>query len=266
MPAAIPAPLPSWSKWAIALGATPSSYLVSLLTYLGSTTDVTDPAPGVWMHIQAVFIDTFSNRTADEMVVTFDLANITGGGLDSSWTSGDFSTAEAPLVSICTQWMAHASAQVTCKELRWYPRSFNPYTNPKPFPPSGPPVHVTPVNVIGGVSAPIPHQIAVTHTEKTTYPKHWGRCYWPAPAYSASLFGSGGLLTTAFVDAWALAVKTAYDTLIAAEFYPLVPTTTVGGVASRSLLGITAIQVDDIADVQRRRRAWSGVHKTSIPV
>lgn len=265
-PPLIPAPLPAWKKWALQLGATPSSFLVDLLDYLSPLSPAEAEDAGEWRHVQAVFVDTFSNRTADEMIVTFDIANITAGSIDSSWTSGDYDTVDAALSSLCNQWAAHMCSQVTAHELRYYRRSYNPYTTAKPFPDSGPPEHVFSMGYVGALDGQIPHQIAVTHTELTAWPRHWGRCYWPAPAYSAGTFGSGGLLAATFVDAWAAAIEDIYNTLAGDEFFPLVATTTVGGVVSRQLLGVQKVQVDDIADVQRRRRAWAGVHKATLPV
>lgn len=262
----IPSPLPPWSKWAIALGATPSSYLVQFLTYLGTMNDATSPSPGEWRHLQLVFSDNVTNDPADEMIVTLDLANITGGGLDSSWTTQDYTTTDLHVGNLMISWAAHMDSGVTAKEIRYYRRSYNPYSNQQPFTLGGPPDHVHPVNYQGTQTGPIPHQIAVTHTEITTFPRHWGRAYWPAIAYAGSTFAAGGKLANTAVDAICTGIQDNYQLLQNAEFFPCVPTTQALGVASRQLLGITAIQVDNVLDVVRRRRAAATTYRKQIPI
>lgn len=264
-PGSIPAPLPKWSKWALALGATPNSFLVNALTYLGSINATTDPTPGEWRHVQMVWTDTVSGLKADEMIVTFDIANITNGGLDSSWTTQDYSTVTAQLAALFENWAAHMDSTVNSKEIRYYRRAYNPYSVADPYPPSGPPEHVDPWVAVGADIRPMPHQVAVTHSEITTYPRHWGRAYWPALGATSSMVG-GGRLSSTFVDAWATELQTVYDNLMTAEFFPCVPTTRVNGVASRQLLGVQSIQVDNVADIIRRRRARQTTYRKVLPV
>jgi hypothetical protein len=263
-PSSIPAPLPSWSKWAISLGATPNSYLVQALTYLGQLGSATDPNPGEWRHVHFVWTNNATGDTADDEIITMDIANITGGGLDSSWTDADYTAVDVELVFLMQAWMAHCSPWLHCKELRYYRRAFNPYTDTKPFAVSGPPEHVTPVTGQGSAATGMTPQVAMTHTEKTTYPKHWGRSYWPALAATGNL--NGPYIADAVVDAWALSVHNTYEALGAKEFFPCVPTTTALGVPSRNLLGVTAVQVDNIADVIRRRRVHTTTHRSSLPL
>jgi len=45
-----------------------------------------------------------------------------------------------------------------------------------------------------------------------------------------------------------------------------VPTTQVNGVASRQLLGIAKIQVDNVPDVVRRRRPRTTTYRKVLPV
>jgi hypothetical protein len=267
VPATIPAPLPKWSRWAIELtGATSSSYLVSFLEFLGQMGSTSDPAAGEWRHVQVVYTDAITNEVADEMVITFDIANITNGGIDSSWTAADYQTCDVQFDSLLGAWGAHMDPHVVSKEVRYYRRAFNPYSDQKPFPPSGPPEHVHPFVQVGTATSSLPHQLAVTHSEKTTYPRHWGRVYWPALGYATTAFANGGVLATGFVDAWAGACSAFYDNLMSQEFFPCVPTTQVNKVPSRQLLGIQAIQVDDVADIIRRRRRRSPSYKVSTPV
>lgn len=266
VPATIPSPLPKWSKWAISLGATPSSYLVSFLDYLGTMDDSNGPQPGEWRHVQIVYTNTLTNLAADEFVVTMDLANITNGGIDASWTSSDYATTDAQLVNLIASTLPVAAPHTLCKEIRYYRRVFNPYSNFRPFPPSGAPDHVHSVNAPGTATSSTANQVAVTHTERTTYPRHWGRAYWPANGHGTTIVAAGGMIASGMVDAIATGVQAAYDALSVAEFFPLIATTTVGGVASRNLLGVTAIQVDNVFDVQRRRRPFSATYRKILPV
>ena len=260
----IPNPLPKWSRWAIQLGATPNSYLVQFLDYLGEMKDSSDPSPGVWMHIQVVVANNQTQLKADEMIITFDVVNITGGGLDSTWTQSDFDQVIGALNNLCMDWTVQMSHDCTFTEQRYYARSYNPYTISEPFTKSGPPVQVAQIGLVGQQPTPLAHQTAATHTEITPFPKHWGRAYWPAPG--AGVFGNAGYFNNAFVDDWCNSVHSAFDGLADAEFFLTVPTTQALGAPSRQLLGVTAIQVDNVPDVIRRRRPWATTHRTSLPL
>jgi hypothetical protein len=258
-PAIIPTPLTNWQKWALEFGATPSSYVMDLLSYLGSSHTSEDPAAGEWRHVQIIWDDVSSGLPADAMVTTLDLSNITGGGLDSTWTSADYTTCDGILTTLVNAWGGLCDDHVHSREIRYYKRLFNPYSNPKPFAPSGPPEHVLPLVVNGTQPQAMPHQVAFTHTEKTTFPKHWGRSYWPA--FAAGSIVAGGLVSNTVVDSWCTAVHTAYAALGAAEFFPTVPTTQVDHVPMRMLLGVTSVQVDNVADVIRSRRRHTTTYR-----
>jgi hypothetical protein len=107
-------------------------------------------------------------------------------------------------------------------------------------------------------------QCAMTHTEKTTYPRHWGRAYWPF--VGSQLIAPSGHFDTVHVDAHAAALQSVYHNLMVAEFFPCVPTTMALKVPSRNLLGITSIQVDNVADVVRRRRTHQTTYKKELSV
>lgn len=265
-PTTIPSPLPKWAKWAIALGATPTSPIVNLLTYLGTTTDSSDPAAGTWMHCQLVWDDVVSNQTADRMIVTIDVVNITSGHIDSSWTEDDFTTVDGHLGSILDNWSAIAQVGVNAREIRYYPRQFNPYGNAHPFTDGGPPIRVTPHAAMGSQTGQCGHQLALSTTEVTTYPKHWGRMYMPAPGCGGTVYTAGGRVSNVTVDSWATAISGIYADMMDDEFFPVVPTTTVNGVPSRSLLGVQAIQVDNVPDVIRRRRPFATTYRKLVPL
>lgn len=265
MPATIPSPLPKWSKWAIAIGATPNSYLVSFLTYLGTMGHSTDPSPGEWRHVHLRAKNNVTLVKADEVLVTLDLANITNGGIDSSWTAGDYAITDPILTELLDSWATLMAPDYSWSEIRYYRRAYNPYTMSQPFTLSGPPDHVVAHSAPGLGTARIASQVAMTHTEVTTYPHHWGRSYWPAPASVPNL-GTGAYFTQGAVDTWAAELQRVYDELMVAQFFPCVPTTQVQKQPSRQLLGVQAIQVDDVPDIVRRRRLRNTTYRKLLPV
>jgi hypothetical protein len=61
-------------------------------------------------------------------------------------------------------------------------------------------------------------------------------------------------------------VSTRYGALMAAEFFPVVPVTQVDKLASRGLLTVQEIQVDNVPDVIRRRRIAATGYRKILPV
>lgn len=265
LPQSFPTPLPAWKKWALTIANAPNTFLSSFLEFLEPISTTQDPTPGEWRHIQLVFENTVTNLKADEQVVTIDIANITNGAIDSTWTDADYTVVGGTLKNLINQWSAHMSSDISSKEIRYYRRAYNPYSDSKPFPPSGPPERVDPYVVAGQDIRVIAHQVAVTHTELVAFPRHSGRSYWPSPGGTA-VFAAGGYLDTTFVDAWGTAVHDNYQTLQDNEFFPCVPTTQVNKVASRQLLGVHQVQVDNVPDVVRSRRPRTTTHRKVLPI
>jgi hypothetical protein len=144
-------------------------------------------------------------------------------------------------------------------EMRFYKRFFNPLSVVEHFAKSGPPQIVYSMITPGtGITYQAP-QVALTTTERTTYPAHWGRNYWPHP--SGAGIQAGGYLAAANVDAWCTAVRDCYSALMAAEYFPVVPITQVNGVTTRGLLTVTQLQMDNLFDVIRRRRPSKSTYK-----
>jgi hypothetical protein len=200
------------------------------------------------------------------MVTTLDIANITGGTIDSTWTDADYTTVNTKVAALASAWLAgFAQSRLRHKQTNYYVRAFNPMSNPKPFAISGPPEKIfTSGQAATGTPATIQaNQLAFTTTERTAYPRHWGRNYWPLPA-NTHLSLQGGISNTA-VDALATAVQQQYAGLMAAEFFPVVPVTQVQKAAVRGLLTVSAIQVDNVPDVIRRRRIASVGYRKILP-
>lgn len=266
-PSPIPAPLPPWARALIQIAPLIPNFLQELLEFIGVLEDATSDTPGEWRQVQLVFRDAASVDTADRMITTLDIVNITGGLVDGTWTDGDYTTVNTEIDGLVTTWcQSFGQGRLRHVESRYYRRAFNPMTQTAPFAPTGPPDKIFVGTAAGAAPAAenMPSQVAVTHTEKTAYPRHWGRMYWPFPR--ASMVTSAGYVSSQNVDQWAAAVQQRYATLMAAEFFPVVPVTSALKVPTRGLLTTSAVQVDNIFDVIRRRRINAVTHRASLPV
>jgi len=216
------------------------------------------------MHVQLVGQPLASTERADDFVTTLDIVNITGGNVDSSWTSADTTAVQVLLDPFMASWATRMSNDYRWRETRFYKRSFNPYTLDEPFVRSGPPQVVYPVTHPGtGTEFQAP-QVAVTTTDRTPYPRHWGRNYWPHPR--ASLTSSGGYMAAGNVDSWCTAVHGLYSNLMAAEFFPVVVVTQMDKQPLRGLLTVSSVQMDNVFDVVRRRRSARTTYRKVLPL
>jgi len=242
--------------------------LQEVLSYIGKLFHADDPEPSVWMHVQAIGQPVTSTERADDFVTTFDVVNITGGQVDSSWTTADTGRLATHLGGLCNEWATNMSSDYEWRELKMYRRFFNPYSIAEPFGISGPPFITYPSPAPGLANSYQAPQVAVTTTERTAYPGHWGRNYWPHPR--ATTVSSGGYILTANVDAWATSVATAYKALMTEEFYPVVPVTTYKqgavSVPTRGLLTVNEIQMDNLFDVMRSRRPKTATYKKRLTI
>lgn len=219
-----------------------------------------------WRHIQVVFKPVGSTDAADKAITTFDVANITGGQIDNSWTDADYTAVRDRILALATAWAGWMQSGYQLSEIRFYRRRFNPLGINEPFVKSGSPERVYLYSQAGSSTAYQARQVSWTTTERTTYPRHWGRNYWPFPGAGASQTNSVGLIPSATVNTWGAAVHDTYAQLMAAEFFPVVPVTQVDKTPTRGLLTVSAVQMDDIPDVVRRRRNKMGVVKYNAPV
>jgi hypothetical protein len=263
-PSPIPAPLPPWARALLQLEPFIQPFLLNFVEHLAALKAADDPAPDEWRHVQCIFRDPADDDTRNICVTTFDIVNITGGAVDSTWTTGDYDTVEFFLDAICANWATHMQPRFRLVEKRYYRKTFNPLVIEKPFPPGGPPVHISTTQHNGTATGNMPPQVAVTSTDKTPYRRHWGRNYWPAPA--GITCDATGRIGTSVVDAFALTLQDQYAGMMQAEFFPVVPVTQVDKVPTRGLLTLSEIQVDNVFDVQRRRRSHLATHKAVFPL
>jgi hypothetical protein len=246
--------------------------LLEPLEFLGGIGDVNASSSNEWRHLQFVFNWTGNIDPADKMITTMDLVNVTGGLVDNSWTSGDYTTCDAAIDTMISALGPHLNTNLIIERVNYYRRAFTalpsapipPGDRDHPFTVSGPPDHVRIFGGAGSGGAGFPSQVSVTTTERTAYPRHWGRNYWPGPK-AADMAGTGQLSALA-VDAYCQAVHDAYQTLSAAEFFPVVPVTQMQKAPFRGLLSVSEVQVDSVLDVVRRRRAHTAAYKKVLPL
>jgi hypothetical protein len=261
---AMPAPLPPWAKWLVRAvewsGAL--QYLYDLLStnHQGGVDDVD------WRRVHLIWNRSSpSGAPEDQAMVTLDLLNITSGAIDTTWTNSDFTTCETALDTMVNTIGGYQNSNHTLVAYKWYRKRFNDLTNPKPYQPSLNPVRIQAKTIAGQVGTlPMPYQVACSVTEKTAFPRHWGRVYWPG-IVSSTIQAAGGRWSTTFVDTIAGAFNTAYNTLATAGFYPVVPVTQVNKLPARGLLGVEKVQVDDVPDVIRSRRPRQVAYRKILP-
>lgn len=203
---------------------------------------------------------------SDVAQCAFHIVNITAEEPDPSWITADYTTCEARLDTWFTTIKAQMNTDWTLKEYRWY--RFGPL-----FKANGSPRRVTTKGTVAtGTGARLPDQVAATITLKTVHRKSWGRVY--VPGIGAQALGSGGRWSNAITTNYANATGVLVNGLATDDFglcvFSRKGTTydsegkivTPAGAA----LGITQVQVDDVPDVQRRRRANAPAVRTQISV
>ena len=239
-----------WAKYLVRATAEALSLFEAFFQY---GADV-DPDELQWMRLHVIGTRATPGGTIeDDAIMTFDLVNITGGAVDTTWTTGDFEDVEDLMDTFWASMVSGLSPKLTISEYRWYRKQFAPpgttypSGNPQYFLASGQPERITSTTHLGTGSGAqqVPFQVALSVTEKTALAKHWGRWYIPNPGIT--MFDAFGRI--AGYDFVADKVEILYAGLGDAELYPVVPSG-----AHQSLLGVSSIQVDDVPDVQRSRR------------
>lgn len=169
--------------------------------------------------------------------------NTTSGSLDATWTSADFAAAESAFTTFWTAVSAMIPNDVRLIEQRWYP--FGPGVV-KPNPPS----RVTAVSPMQGSfgTASVAHQLASTVTLRTALRRHWGRFYMPL---GGAVNATGGTIDSSNCDTIANAARTLLTGPGTAQ--GVVPV--VWDKVHHRAYGVTAIEVDSVPDIIRRRRA-----------
>lgn len=254
-----PAPLPPWMKWGLRVLPAVWGAASALLDYSGEDQGET---PLQWRRLAVEWQRATPAGTVDDHAFcTFDFVNITGGNVDTSWVTTDYTTIEAAADIYFDVVRGLQSSGHVLVFYKWYVMQFaDPMLPNRRFLPTGPPVRITPRNKPGLTTGALPYQVALSVTERTAIAKHWGRHYLPGISESMTS-GEEGRWAASVTSSIANACHAFFETCASAELFPVVVSTQaqvnappapadLGG----SLLGITHIQVDDIPDVIRRRR------------
>lgn len=261
MPAPIVYPISHLVKWGIRV--IPPLYVLgeSLLDQLDDS-----ETPLEWRQLQCVFERTPTAGTSDDFAVcTFDLLNLTSGAIDTTWDTGDYTAAETIFDAYWNAVKPLMSGTHKMKEYRWYRRAFAPVMSQSHrFAAGGPPQRITAKSIVGtaGVAAQA-WQVAMTVTERTPWARHWGRWYMPGLAVTLS---AAGRISSTDTTTQATAAGVLLNALHDAQLPLVVPSTQADNVLSGYLLGVTETQVDDVPDVQRRRRPRAVVTRVRVPL
>jgi hypothetical protein len=180
--------------------------------------------------------------------------NLTAGELDTTWTSTDFSTVEGAIETMWTGFGSSIGPEYRLEEHRWY--GFGPTVLP-PNPPARVTTIATPIVGTGtGIQA---HQVATTVTLRTALRRHWGRIYVPL---SPTALQAGGELTDAGVDSLAGSARTGLMVTPATQGI----TPVVYDRARKLVFGVSAIEMDSVPDIIRRRRVRTTGYKKIFTV
>lgn len=265
-----PNPVTVWSKGVSAFRDYVQHYRDETLEWLGVMT----PPNDTWRQLSAHWKWNASTDPKDDMYCTFDIMNVTGGALDPSWTTADYTSVESKFDTFFASVAAVQTSGITLIEYRWYIRSFNDYSNPKPFAPHGSPERLTTKAIVGtaGVTSMAP-QTAMSVTEKTNFPRNWGRFY--IPGICQVVVASGvPKITSTYVDSIATAYSTLNSSLASSQFQLVVPITRLGtgsrgdpgaGTPNRRLSMVQSVKVDNVFDVIRRRRTHAVTYSKVLP-
>jgi hypothetical protein len=180
--------------------------------------------------------------------------NSTGGAVDTTWTSADFAAVETAVQAFHTSLAGSIDNSCRLVEHRWYP--FGPDIV-QPNPPS----RVTTLGVPkeGTATGAWVRQVASTVTLRTALRRHWGRFYLPL---TTQMFTVDGQMSTGNVDNVANLARTM---LLAAETSQgVVPV--VWDRTRKQAYSVTAIEVDSVPDIIRRRRPRDPLYKKILTV
>jgi hypothetical protein len=222
----------------------------------------------VWMKIVCTFMRTSpAGTTEDRAQLAMHFLNITGGNIDSSWTTADFNSLGGPFGAWWTSVKPLVSSNTTWDAMKFYKMAFDP-ADPGPghrtgsglnaFRDTGPPAFQILGPQAGASGFNSAYQIAATCTFKTALPKHWGRIYLPG----AGSLDANGRITAANAKLLADACHDLADATAALGFLHVVPMASLDKQRFHALLGVDAYQVDDIPDVVRRRRPRQAAART----
>jgi hypothetical protein len=187
----------------------------------------------------------------DRAVCSIWVAKVIGGGLYSMIPISELAALETALTTFSQTVMLNVSSDWNNVEYAWHQvNADSPRDDTGRGQKMGPAVRVTVVNNVGASASPrLPDQVSSTITLRTVVRSSWGRLYVPG-GVSANLTSTMGRWTTTRVDALANAFNALHDTWQGLQYQ-----VGVYSMLHPAFLTPKAIEVDDIPDIVRRRRA-----------
>jgi hypothetical protein len=175
--------------------------------------------------------------------------NLTGGELDQTWVTADYTAVESAVEAFWSSQAAKISTGCQLVEHRWYGYGAGVVA---PNPPSRVQTLATPLAGTG--TGAWVRQVASTITLRTALRRHWGRLYVPI---NSDQFITNGQLSSSFTDAIAAAARTML--MVSPSTQGVVPA--VYDRQRHIVFGVTAVEVDSVPDIQRRRRPRDSGYK-----
>jgi hypothetical protein len=209
-------------------------------------------ASGVGVRRASLVIDrTTEDVGSDPAFMHFDFLNTTSGSPDDTWTAADYAALEAHLQTFWTGCGGYVKTGNRLTEFRWH-RVGTGVSKPNPA------ERVTAISPMAGTASSSMPQQACSITFRTAVRKSWGRTY--LPLAGGSVIGTNGRPTNAAVDAIATAANLLVTNAAAADFHLVVVSKPLS-----SSLNVEHVEVDNVADVIRRRRWKSATYKKILP-
>lgn len=231
-----------------AQGQTPS-YSPSQIVSGGASAAV---GSGVGVRRVTLNIDrTAVEAGMDPAVMHFDVLNTTSGSPDDTWTTADYAQVEALLDALDTAIRTMGMSGHKVSQYIWH-RVGSGVSKPNPA------ERVTdrPGAVAWSGGPGLPAQCASSITFRTGVRRSWGRTYLPlgANAMAGVRLGSGS------VDTIANAVNTFVTGLATADMHLVVVSAPLA-----SSLNVEHVEVDNVPDIQRRRRPKKQTYRKILP-
>lgn len=204
-----------------------------------------------------------SGGAEDSVAFTVHFAKLTGGAVDASWLTADYTAVEARFDTWWTSYKVFCGTNLSLAGYTWY--KDGPAWSPtdRADGPSNPAVRTT-SRAVAATSANIqlPPQVALTITKIVDVRKRWGRLYLPGPT-TGSITTAGTMATP---SVWLGYMVTCFNGCRADGKQPVVWTrgrsayTSGRGTAiaahGATAYEITELRADNLFDVMRSRR-WS---------
>lgn len=205
----------------------------------------------------------------DFATISMHLAKRSAGAIDGAWGSGDYSQIDANITELWNVLSPLVHVSHTLTTVKYYSMSFNPdiplgqtATGIDPatgkflnmFTKSGPPLHIATFNLAGTSNQPPEaYQVAMSVTLRTATRAHWGRVYLPGMS-SSDVAGSYGRFAGSATGFAANAFAEFVDDCGKQDKFVVIPMTQADKKYAHALNTVSAVAVDDVPDVVRRRR------------